>query len=436
MRLRIGLAAVALATGCGGSVAPAGPAGNDGGVEPSALAAATARTATVLHALTPDDGGTAVHDTGSVAHDTGSVAHDTGVAAHDTGSVARDTGVDTGVAAPHDTGVDTGVAPRDTGVDTGVVARDSGVDTGVVARDTGVAVPDVGPVDAPPPAPGVVPRIDAATKARLRAVFLAGQARGNRANVFAKIGDSITESSSFLMAIGCGWANLGAHAGLQPIVDYYRAWRAPPGYTTECDTGGNSFNVSSASAMAGWAADAALLPLLEPPPECTGENVVALRCEYTRLRPAVALVMYGTNDLLRYNDVARYRTSLERIVETSVALGVIPVLSTIPPRIDDPALSPRVGAYNAVVVAVASEQRVPLWNYHRALTATPGMVNQGLSEDGVHPSVYGGCRAPLGCASANFTAEGLRYGYNQRNLTALQVLAHVKAVVLDDGPAD
>src|SRR6185369_16475529 len=44
----------------------------------------------------------------------------------------------------------------------------------------------------------IVPNLDDATLSRLRTIFTDGQAKGNRADVFAKVGDSITESQSFL----------------------------------------------------------------------------------------------------------------------------------------------------------------------------------------------------------------------------------------------
>jgi hypothetical protein len=64
----------------------------------------------------------------------------------------------------------------------------------------------------------------------------------------------------------------------------------------------------------------------------------------------------------------------------------------------------------------------------------PQMVHQGISDDGVHPNLYGGC-AP-DCLSADLTDAGLRYGYNQRNFTAIAALGKLKAIVIDDGPAD
>ncbi len=61
-------------------------------------------------------------------------------------------------------------------------------------------------------------------------------------------------------------------------------------------------------------------------------------------------------------------------------------------------------------------------------------MNQGISGDGVHPNAYAGC-APH-CGSTDFSADGLRYGYNVRNLISLEALAKVLRVVIEDGPPD
>jgi hypothetical protein len=49
----------------------------------------------------------------------------------------------------------------------------------------------------------------------------------------------------------------------------------------------------------------------------------------------------------------------------------------------------------------------------------------------VHPNVYGGC-APH-CESTDFSAAGLRYGYNVRNLLSLEALEQVLRIVIEDG---
>src|SRR5947209_5397457 len=53
----------------------------------------------------------------------------------------------------------------------------------------------------------VVPIIDAITQAHLRSVLAAGLRQGNRPNVFAKIGDSITASEMSLSPLGMAFFN-------------------------------------------------------------------------------------------------------------------------------------------------------------------------------------------------------------------------------------
>jgi hypothetical protein len=113
-------------------------------------------------------------------------------------------------------------------------------------------------------------------------------------------------------------------------------------------------------------------------------------------------------------DSATYRANLDTIVQTSIDMGVIPVLSTIPENLWAPELSPRIAEFNGIIAGVASAHGVPLWNYWRAMEDLP---NKGMSTDGYHPSVD-----PATGETAVFTADGLQYGFTMRNLTALMVL--------------
>jgi hypothetical protein len=268
----------------------------------------------------------------------------------------------------------------------------------------------------------VVPRIDGKLRTRLLTVYRAGRARGNRAAVFAKVGDSITESGSFLQDVGCGGAALGGHRELAPTIRYFSRVTFPTGYASAYCGIANSFTRASVAAVTGWDAGRALARMDDPPASCPPPLDRPLRCELHVLRPSVALIMYGTNDLERASTGA-FRGRLRRVVSETLAAGVMPVLSTIPPRRDGAGFAARVGRFNETIAGLARAERVPLWNYWRALTA-PAMVDQGVSDDGVHPSVF---RDDNG---ADFSAAGLRYGYNQRNLTALQVLAAVRRAVL------
>jgi hypothetical protein len=108
---------------------------------------------------------------------------------------------------------------------------------------------------------------------------------------------------------------------------------------------------------------------------------------------------------------------------------VIPVLSTIPPRLDNTVYNARVVRYNAIIIRMAAAKRLPLWNYWLALQS-PELIDNGLSGDRIHPNTYRTTQ------SADFSQEGLRYGYNQRNLTALQVLDAVRRIVILNGAPD
>ncbi len=276
----------------------------------------------------------------------------------------------------------------------------------------------------------IVPRINAAQKIRLRAILATGRTLGNRAGVFAKVGDSMTGSGSFLTDVGCGSAVLGDYSSLaSPITFFGTTIFSPTQGSAWCDVS-NSFTAYSVSADSGWTAANALDSAMLDPTAAAGCPSPAnspLRCELLRKKPSIVLIMYGTNDLERSASTTAFRSALTSIVEKSISVGVIPVLSTIPPRQDT--FAARVTTYNQAIITVASAQNIPLWNYHRALQSA-GMVNHGIDSDGVHPNIYNGDQG------ANFTTAGLAYGYNRRNLTALQVLAHIQQVVLANGSPD
>ncbi len=248
-----------------------------------------------------------------------------------------------------------------------------------------------------------VPALDAATVARVRALRALGATRGMRADVFAKIGDSITESASFLSDIGHGWHELGAHAYLAPTVAHFSR-------TTFAD-GSNSFSRSSACAMGGWVAAYALA--MDP--------MSALRGEMDYTRPAYAVVMYGTNDLDRITP-EEFTRDMTRILDIIESYGSVPVLSTIPDRLDRPDAGMRVPPFNAAIRAMAAARHLPLMDYWRALQDLP---RKGIDPDGIHPSAY---VTSGNVACGLLTPDGLRYGYNLRNLVTLFALDRLRGL--------
>ncbi|MBZ0301733.1 MAG: SH3 domain-containing protein [Anaerolineae bacterium] len=234
-----------------------------------------------------------------------------------------------------------------------------------------------------------------------RRIYRRGQALGNHADVFAKIGDSITVSQHMFHPIGEGLYNIRGYPGLQPVIDYFS--RTPVG-------SGDSFTRNSVAAGVGWNAAAVLLSKFADRTQCQPAEI-PLICEYRLIQPAFALIMLGTNDT-GYVPTSTYRHNLERIIQISVDHGVVPVLSTIPPR---RGYEDTVQAFNQIIREVAQEADIPLWDYHAAMVVYP---QTSLTLDGVHPSL-----PPRGHDdAANFADDNLPYGYVLRNLSALYVL--------------
>ncbi|HET7418220.1 MAG TPA: SGNH/GDSL hydrolase family protein [Solirubrobacterales bacterium] len=256
-----------------------------------------------------------------------------------------------------------------------------------------------------------VPLLEPPVLGHLEKVAGRGERLGNRPGVFAKIGDSITASPSFLQALACRAPRLGAWSSLRGTLEFFGETAVPRGFEEAGCEASNSFSRLGVAAVRGWRAVDALSPR-ESLPECPGLPPVS--CELQLLHPSVALIMFGTNDMEDFTAV-QFRRDLARVARLVSSAGTIPVLSTIPPRLQRP-FSERVGRFNAEIAALAENRALPLWNFWRQM-AEPGVPRQGLGEDGVHPSAL--CPP---CTAIDLRPAGLRYGYALRNLGALRVL--------------
>lgn len=230
-----------------------------------------------------------------------------------------------------------------------------------------------------------------------RTIYQRGKSLGNRANVFSKVGDSISVAADMYDPLGRGIYNLGGYGYLQSVINFYL-------------DGQNSFTNVSAAAGPGWTTESVLNPALANSAICL-DGETPLNCEYRINKPAVALIMLGSNDV-HYFDAGTYQYYLQQIVQITKDAGIIPVLSTIPVRIG---YEEKVIQFNGVIRGVAAANGIPLWDYAGAMA---GLPNSGLSGDGLHPST-----SPAGYqGAADFNGENLQYGYVIRNLTMLQVL--------------
>src|SRR5207247_1448450 len=127
-------------------------------------------------------------------------------------------------------------------------------------------------------------------------------------------------SSSFLVNVGCGVTRYGSHGDLRATVTFFRRGGLPRRYTRVRCGISNSFTRRSLSARGGWTTGRALTRLRPAPAGCPGRLAVAATCELHLLRPAFALVMYGTNDLQRYG-VELFRSRLRALLRMVMAAG-------------------------------------------------------------------------------------------------------------------
>lgn len=216
---------------------------------------------------------------------------------------------------------------------------------------------------------------------------------------FLKVGDSISKTPKFLYCFSSGAPRFGDHAKLPQVVRRFQS------------AGFDSFSRESLSAENGWSAWQPLSGK-EPP----------LHRELAEARGRYALVMFGTNDI-ETSRVSTFFHRLLAVVQTLSEQGVISILWTIPERHDKLESGAKVPVFNAAIRGVAQSQKLPLVDYHRALEPLP---ENGLSSDGIHPSVYKDQGVVRAC---DLDSAALGHGFNLRNLLALQVLDRVQAVV-------
>ena len=264
-------------------------------------------------------------------------------------------------------------------------------------------VPDAAP---PPPMGAVLYTADrslspitADVVSALAAIVRRGT--GTLAREFSKVGDSNTVNTGFLACFAGANVDLAGRPALQPTLDLFRTGRL--GGTTP-------FDRVSLAATVGWSVGSALAGSPSP-----------VARELAAVTPRYATVMFGTNDI-QARDIDRYAVGMWTLTDALLAAGVIPLVTSIPARADNADADAWVPRYNAVARALAQSHRVPYIDAHRELARIP---RRGLGGDNLHLNVYAPSGAARGCV---FTAAGLQYGHNVRNLLTLQTLDRVVSV--------
>jgi len=217
--------------------------------------------------------------------------------------------------------------------------------------------------------------------------------------VFAKIGDSNTVNTNFFTCFAGTNVDLAGRTALQPTINLFKA--------------GPSFTRVTQAATVGWSAGAAIAGSPSP-----------LETEVNALSPRYALVMFGTNDIGNgTGDVFTYAKNMFTITDQLISKGVIPLLTTLPPRDDTAIADARVPEFEGVVRGIAQARQVPLMQLDAAMRLIP---SHGIGSDGLHLNVFTVGGAARGC---HFTAPALAFGHNTRNLLAIEALDRARAAL-------
>lgn len=217
-----------------------------------------------------------------------------------------------------------------------------------------------------------------------------------RQDIFAKIGDSNTVNTGFLNCFAGNDIKLGQSPELQPTIDYFKQ--------TLADGSKNSFNRTTLAAKVGWSSG-----------DLTVGSPNPIEQELAALTPAFAVIMLGTNDTYPQG-VEPFGNNMLRMVDLLAMRGVVPILTTIPPRSDTAEAKALVPEMNAIVRAVAQARQIPMFDLFGALEP---LVDYGLVNDGIHLQIY----SDMGSAHACWLGmNGLTEGMNQRNLITLEAL--------------
>jgi len=147
--------------------------------------------------------------------------------------------------------------------------------------------------------------------------------------------------------------------------------------------------------------------------------------------------------MFNVNDIAYVKSRIYQFIDA----GIVPVLSTIPPRTNLDYNSTQTDPYNLALYALAEELSLPIIDFSREiLLRRPDGTweNTLISTDGVHPSGKVNGYTPIsdvyadgGDASTHTTGDAaLNSGYLLRTWLTVQKIKEIKQKVVDTGTAN
>jgi len=255
----------------------------------------------------------------------------------------------------------------------------------------------------------------------VKSIYARGQELGNRPQVFTKLGDSDTMQGAFLRPMGMGprpgyYCDLGEYGALQDSLDYYSSVSPREGVRNSFDntslTAHTAF--STLSVFDTWWAQS-------QSDMCqTGET--PLDCEYRLVQPSTAFIMFGLIDV-QFFTPDEYRANMTLIIDRSIEMGVIPVLTTFVVLKNNPKQDWRTSMlFDGVLLDLSDEYQIPLINLWREAQTLP---NYGISSDQAHL----GYPASGFC---DFTGFQTQYGGVLRNFLTLGALDLLRQEVFEE----
>jgi hypothetical protein len=232
-------------------------------------------------------------------------------------------------------------------------------------------------------------------------VFEMGQDMGNNPNGVTKVGDSLLVSPQILNVMSRTDNALGPYDFLAPTIAFYGQGITP--YSVANTVGMSTFTVLDPM----WAPGGSCLP-----------NEAPLTCEYRIRKPSVAFILFGPNDL-RASDAVTFGRNIARIVDETLAAGIIPVLSTFSLDQESDLFWSGIN-FNLELKRVAEERHVPLINLWGAARPLPAY---GLDQDRVHLLLTGWDNLRLDGGQEAFSGAALY------NLLAIYTLDSIRAAV-------
>lgn len=134
----------------------------------------------------------------------------------------------------------------------------------------------------------------------------------------------------------------------------------------------------------------------------TSQMLLRFENDVVALKPAVVVILGGTNDLRAYvgdpaavgaSALARISRNITAMSDIAEGRGFKVVLATLPPVGADREKVSRdaeaILAANAWIKAFAAERGYPVADYHAALVDAGGVLPPTLSADGIHPNAEG-----------------------------------------------